>query len=142
MTSLGRSWLGLLGAATLLAAVSVAVDPRARAVLRDTPAADEITLAAARDQRGPLLWLDARTAPEYAQGHLPAALPLTLEHWDAQIVAILSVWQPGTRVIVYCDDRACGTSRQVAAKLRGEYQFDDVWILHGGWSAWEKALRP
>ncbi len=142
MTGLSRSWLGILGAATLLALAALALDPRARALLRDAPAADETTLAAVRDHRGPLLWLDARPAADFARGHIPEALPLNPDDWDQQIVAIIAVWQPGTRVIVYCDDRACGSSRAVADKLRREYQFDDVVILHGGWTAWQKAVGP
>ncbi len=140
MASLRRSWFGIVGVATLRAAGALALDPRARALLRDAPAADETTLAAARDHRGPLLWLDARPAADFARDHIPEALPLSPDDWDAQIVEVVTRWQPGTRVIVYCDDRACGSSRQVAEKLRAEYQFDDVVILHGGWSAWQKAV--
>jgi 3-mercaptopyruvate sulfurtransferase SseA len=44
------------------------------------------------------------------------------------------------RVIVYCDDSACSSSKQVAWRLRHNYQFDDVWLLHGGWSSWQKAV--
>ncbi len=142
MSSLRRSWLGILGAATVFAAAALALDPRARTLLRDAPRADEITLAAARDHRGPLLWLDARPAADFARDHLPEALPLNPDDWDTQIVAVVTRWQPGTRVIVYCDDRACGSSRAVAEKLRREYQFDDVVILHGGWAAWQKAVAP
>ncbi len=140
MPSLRRSWLGIFGAATLLAAAALALDPRTRALLRDAPAADEITLAAARDHHGPLLWLDARPAADFAHDRLPEALPLNLDNWDTQIVEVIARWQPGTRVIVYCDDRACGSSRHVAERLRRDYQFDDVVILHGGWTAWQKAV--
>ncbi len=136
-----RSLLGLLGAATLLAAATVAFRPSARALLTDAPRAGEISLAAARTQRVPLLWVDARPAADFARDHIPAALPLTAEEWDVQILAVLQRWQPGTRVIVYCDDRACGTSRQVAEKLRREYQIEDVLVLHGGWEAWKAARQ-
>lgn len=134
-----RSWLGISGIATLLAAAALAIDPRTRSLLRDPPAPDEILLAAATAHPGPLLWIDARSATEFADGHIPEAIPLTLDDWDSQIVELLARWQPGMRVIVYCDDRACGSSRTVAEKLRREYQFDDVLILHGGWSAWRKS---
>ncbi|HLP00684.1 MAG TPA: rhodanese-like domain-containing protein [Opitutaceae bacterium] len=134
-----RSLLGILAIATLLAAATAAFRPGVRALLRDAPRADETTLAAARDHRGPLLWLDARPAADFSRAHIPEALPLTAEEWDAQIVAVIQRWQPGTRVIVYCDDRACGASRHVAEKLRREYQFDDVRVLHGGWHAWREA---
>ena len=140
MPRLSHSWLGLLVAATLLALAAFAFDPRARALLRDAPAADETTLASARAHRGPLLWLDARPAADFARDHIPEALPLNPDDWDSQIVPVITRWQPGTHVIVYCDDSACGSSRAVADKLRREYQFDEVVILHGGWAAWQKAV--
>ncbi len=141
MAPLRRSWLGILIAATLLAAVAFAVNPHARALLAAAPRADEITLATARTLPAPVLWLDARPAAAFAADHIPEALPLTLEAWDEQILEIVARWQPGMPVIVYCDDRACGTSRHVADKLRQEYQFEDVRVLHDGWEAWEEARR-
>ena len=138
MPSLRRSWLLILGLATLLAAAALALDPRARALLRDATAADEIALATARALQVPVLWIDARPAADFARNHSPEALPLSLDEWDTRIVDVLARWQPGARVIVYCDDHACSTSRTVAEKLRREYQFDDVRILHDGWSAWLK----
>ena len=140
MVPLWRSWLGILTAATLLAAAALALDPRTRALFSDPVAPDELTLATARDHRGPLLWLDARHGDAYAREHIPEALPLDLDNWDTQIVDVIARWQPGMRVLVYCDDSACSSSRQVASRLRKEYQFDDVWLLHGGWSSWKKAV--
>lgn len=139
MPSLLRSWLAILGTATVLAAATAALRPEARRLLTDAPADDEITLAAARDLHEPILWIDARADADFARGHIPEALPLTPENWDNQIVEVIQRWHPGLRVVVYCDDRACGTSRHVAELLRRDYQFDDVRILHGGWSAWQEA---
>jgi len=139
MATLWRSLFSILMAATLLAAAAAVLDPRARALFSDRVAFDEMTLAGARAHHGPLLWIDARHGPAYAAEHIPEAQPLDIDNWDAQIVEVIARWRPGMRVIVYCDDSACGSSRQVAAKLRRDYQFDDVWLLHGGWSAWKKA---
>lgn len=138
MRSILRSCLGIFGIASLLAAAALAIDPRARTLLRHPPDPDEILLAAIASYPGAILWVDARSASEFASSHIPDAIPLSLDDWDSQIVELLAHWQPGMRVIVYCDDRACGSSRTVAEKLRREYQFDDVRILHGGWSAWRK----
>ncbi len=139
MTALWRSWLGILAVATLLAAAAFALDPRAQALFANTLAPDEITLTDARLHPGSLLWVDARHGAAYAAEHIPQALPLDLDNWDNQIVEVIARWQPGMRVIVYCDDSACGSSRQVAQRLRRDFQFDDVWLLHGGWSTWQKA---
>ena len=140
MIPLWRSWLGILTLATLLAAGALVLDPRTRALFTDKLAPDEMTLTDARVHRGPLLWIDARHGSAYATEHIPEALPLDLDNWDEQIVGVIARWQPGMRVIVYCDDSACSSSRQVAERLRSNYQFDDVWLLRGGWSAWKKAV--
>ena len=140
MPALWRSWLGILTIATLLAAAAFVLDPRARALFSDKLAPDEITLSAARLHQGSLLWVDARHGSAYTADHIPEALPLDLDNWDTQIAEVIGHWQPGMRVIVYCDDSACGSSRQVAQRLRRDYGFDDVWLLHGGWSTWLKAV--
>jgi len=140
---LWRSWLLLAALATVLAAAASIVHPAARQLrINAGRQPDEITLTEARAFRGPLLWLDARPTTAFAQDHLPEALPLNEDQWNVQIEAVLLRWQPGTRVIVYCDDTACGASRHVAERLRHDYRLDDVRVLHGGWAAWRKALAP
>ena len=141
MPPLWRSLLGILTTATLLAVAAFALDSRTRALFSDRVAPDEMTLTASRVHHGPLLWIDARHGTAYATEHIPEALPLDLDSWDAQIVEVIARWQPGMRVVVYCDDSACSSSRQVAERLRRDYQFDDVWLLHGGWSSWQKANK-
>ena len=50
--------------------------------------------------------------------------------------------QPGWSIVVYCDSRECQASKHVAERLRGEeYQFDNVYVLHGGWEVWQKSNR-
>ena len=73
---------------------------------------------------------------------VPFDIPLNEDQWDVQIETVLLRWQPGTRVVVYCDDTACAASRHVAERLRQDYRLPDVWVLHGGWTAWRKALDP
>lgn len=141
--SFWRSWLRLAALATALAAAATAAHPAARnLLLHGGRQPDEITLGEARTVRGPLLWLDARPTAAFAQEHIPEALPLNEDQWDVQIETVLLRWQPGTRVVVYCDDTACAASRHVAERLRQDYRLPDVWVLHGGWTAWRKALDP
>lgn len=81
-------------------------------------------------------WIDARSAQDFRAGHVPGALPLSLSEWDRGIQAVLEAWTPGRPVVVYCDERACQEGRHVADALRRNYGLDQVWTLHGGWSAW------
>ena len=138
--SIFRSWLLIAGLATALAVADAALNPRARTVVLAGGPPDEITLTAARAHHGPLLWIDARTDAEFSSDHIPEALPLNADHWDAQVAQVLRNWQPGTRVIVYCSQSGCGASRNVADRLRRDYRLPDVWVLRGGWAAWEKAV--
>jgi rhodanese-related sulfurtransferase len=140
---LWRSWLLLTALATVFAAGASVISPAARQVLlHGGLRPDEIRLEAVRTHRGSLIWLDARPDAAFAQEHIPEALPLNEDRWDVLIDPVLLRWQPGTWVIVYCDDTACAASRHVADRLRRDYRLDNVWVLHGGWAAWEKAMSP
>jgi rhodanese-related sulfurtransferase len=135
-----RSWLLIAGLATALAVADTALNSRARSVVFAGGPPDEITLIAARAHHGLQLWIDARSDAEFSRDHIPEALPLNVDHWDAQVTQVLRSWQPGTRVIVYCSQSGCGASRNAAERLRRDYRLPDVWVLRGGWAAWQKAV--
>lgn len=82
------------------------------------------------------LWIDARTAEAYAEAHIPRALNLNEDAWDAQVPEVLMTWQPGVPVVVYCDSRTCDASHAVARRLREEMGLEEVYVLHGGWETW------
>lgn len=99
---------------------------------------DEIPLATALGWRADTLWLDARPAADFAREHIPGALPLNEDEWDALLPAVLDAWSPDRPVVVYCSSLSCGTSREVARRLRGELEMPRVFVLAGGWEAWRK----
>jgi rhodanese-related sulfurtransferase len=82
------------------------------------------------------LWVDARSAEVYAQRHVPGALNLSAGSWESEIGAVLGVWSPGRRIVVYCDGHGCQASHEVAQRLRAELGLTDVYVLTGGWNAW------
>ena len=73
---------------------------------------------------------------------MPGALPLGPGSWDDQLFGVLEAIEPGRRVVIYCESVSCGTSREVADRLR-EVLGDaaEVYVLHGGWDAWREAKR-
>ena len=83
-----------------------------------------------------VLWVDARDPEAFAAGHAPGAVNLSEEHWEEQLPGLLDVWEPGRRVVVYCDGAECLASRQVALRIRRELALEDVAVLTGGWPAW------
>ena len=82
------------------------------------------------------LWVDARSLEDYEKGHVPNAVPLNQDDWDALLERFLNAWEPGQAVIVYCDSRECHASDNVARLLREEVGLDRVYVLKGGWEAW------
>lgn len=90
----------------------------------------------ARDQ--PVLWIDARRAAVFAADHIPGAVHLSEDDWEGGLSAVMEVWNPGQPVIVYCDQRTCDASRDVATRLKRELQMKHVYVLEGGWSSWQQ----
>ena len=54
---------------------------------------------------------------------------------------MLATWSPEKRVVVYCSSESCGSSREVARRLREEARLKDVFVLEGGWEAWVNQKR-
>ncbi|MFM2171902.1 MAG: hypothetical protein RI957_2131 [Verrucomicrobiota bacterium] len=145
---LKRGWLQI----TIIAVVSLIgawatrhVTPIAEAEISCDPAklaADEICLrTVVEDWKNDCVWIDARRRVDWQKDGLPGSLLLTTadgESFDQLLEQAFPVLaEKNKRVVVYCSDVGCGTSREIAKRLR-EYQLvPDVKALHGGW----KALR-
>ena len=98
----------------------------------------EITLAAAlARQPPPLLWIDARSEPEYRNEHVPGAFRLDAEHWEQLAPKVLAAWEPDQVAIVYCASPGAQASREVAGRLR-DFKLGPVFVLQGGWKAWKQ----
>lgn len=89
-----------------------------------------------------VLWIDAREAEAFGRGHIPGAIRLTSEEWEALLLPVMETWTPGQIVIVYCDQETCNASAAVAARLQSELVIETVYVLKGGWSAWLQANQP
>jgi rhodanese-related sulfurtransferase len=101
----------------------------------------ELTLAAATGLGDKAIWIDARPQADYDTAHVPGALPLNEDAWDAQLPAVLDAWESGRPVVVYCGSSGCHTSRDVARRLREEVQLPDVFVLQGGWETWREGAK-
>ena len=99
---------------------------------------DEVRPATARMWGDAVLWVDARSRKKYEEGHIPGAVLLNEEEWDACVAPFLDVWDPAKRIVVYCDGGQCDASQAVAERLRNDLQLGTVNILKGGWEAWQK----
>ena len=126
----------LLGLALLPAIVSGALQLRWTA---DEPLAPgEVRAATVKMWGEQVQWVDARPRAKYDRSHLPGALLLNEDEWNALVPAFLNAWEPDRPIVVYCDGGACDASHAVAKRLREDLQLENVWVLKGGWDAWQQ----
>jgi rhodanese-related sulfurtransferase len=130
----------LLAAACLPALLAIWLHPRAPTLASAAPpgAAISVNEAVALLRSGDVLWIDARRADAFAAGHIPGAVPLREDAWEDLLPGFIEAWQPGQRVVVYCDGGGCAAARSVADRLRREFALENVAYLEGGWEAWQQ----
>jgi rhodanese-related sulfurtransferase len=105
------------------------------------PASELVTVDQAKSWGDGAIWIDARLDEEFAADHVPGAFSLNEDHWSELLPQFLPNWSPEKKVVVYCSAESCNAARDVAKRLRDEAQLKDVFVLNGGWEAWEKSNR-
>jgi rhodanese-related sulfurtransferase len=101
------------------------------AKLRD----DEICLA---DVKGKVLWVDARSRSEWQANGLKGSILWNMDpKEDANLFEseALPHIAAAELVVIYCGSEKCGTSREVAGRIRRMDLGPPVKVLHGGWEA-------
>jgi rhodanese-related sulfurtransferase len=99
-------------------------------------ASEMVNVAEARSWKEDAIWIDARPQEEFEREHVPGALLLNEDRWNELLPQMLAVWSPEKRVVVYCSTESCGSSREIARRLRTEAGLTNVFVLGGGWEAW------
>lgn len=101
--------------------------------------AGEVSVEEALSWRESVQWIDARPKERFAEDRAPGAIWLTPAAWDEQIFEVLNAVRPAQPMVVYCESLSCGTSREVADRLRIDLGgVVEVYVLHGGWHAWKR----
>ena len=131
----------LLGLAVVPALLALWLHPKRPILSWNAPAVESVELAAVRQWSGPVLWVDARKAEAYKAEHIPGAISLNESEWEQRLPGLMEAWRPGQRVIVYCDTQECDASQAVALRIRRELNLQDVFVLKGGWTAWQQERR-
>ncbi len=115
--------------------------PPARGVVCDaaTLKADEVCLSRVMDQwHNDVVWVDARSRKEWREQSVAGSVLWNLDQ-DEDMQAFEAAGAvrmvDGQRVVVFCTNENCGTSRQVADRVRGLQMGNEVFVLHGGWRA-------
>jgi rhodanese-related sulfurtransferase len=112
-------------------------------VQADHPGIRLITLAEAEDlwRAGEAVFLDARTADLYAQGHVMRALSAPAGESEGSLPAFFERLPSTGPLVVYCEGGDCQSSLALAERLR-EKGFTDIRVFSGGWEDWARAGLP
>jgi rhodanese-related sulfurtransferase len=111
----------------------------------DTPPQDlgkEINSATAKrifDEKK-ALFIDARPAAQFGEGHIPGAINVYAEDFNPNIPMLLKI-PNDTLVVAYCGGGLCELSHELADKLRA-LGFKRVVVYTGGTTEWNEKNYP
>lgn len=150
----------LLGVSLILALVVNTFSPRgialvgqwdiAQGVVTASPAAgatgqpqeiDSIALAKAIFDEGEVLFVDARSQKDYANGHIPGAISLPVGQFEERIASFLNRYPLEQPIVTYCSGRTCEDSHDLARFL-SDIGFTNVRIFIDGFQGWEAEGYP
>jgi rhodanese-related sulfurtransferase len=87
-------------------------------------------------------WIDSRIQSRYDAGHIPGALMINEYNLQDAIFTHLDALQLARKpLIVYCDSLKCAASHKVRDYLAEQVGLPEVWVLTGGWPAWQAAQK-
>ncbi|MEE4261922.1 MAG: rhodanese-like domain-containing protein [Desulfobacteraceae bacterium] len=92
-----------------------------------------------RDQA--VVFLDARSADDYARGHIRGARSLPWEDVDRFFMEVTGDLETETPIITYCDGETCNLSHDLALFLK-DMGFMNVRVLVNGWTDWHESRLP
>lgn len=95
-----------------------------------------ITLEEALDayRQGTALFVDARKAEEFEQGHLAGSIHIPASEKDLYLDRIFEHLPFGMTIVIYCEGGECESSNIVYEFLVGNgFSTDDLRIFHPGW---------
>ena len=90
---------------------------------------------------GSAVFLDARTPELYQKGHIRGAHSFPVGEFDQLAHKVFMDFPEDTLIVIYCDGQDCALSAMLALKLK-EIGFDNVRVLHNGWSVWKNNQLP
>ena len=99
--------------------------------------AGEIRMADAKALNA--IWVDAGGTKKFEERHIPEALLLDEDGWDAGLFELMNIWLIEPRpIIIYCVSEGCGKSKRIAERLRESLPDAEIYSLKGGSAAWQE----
>jgi rhodanese-related sulfurtransferase len=101
----------------------------------------DVTYAKALYDSGNVLFVDARSAEDYADGHIKGAYSLPVGEFDAGIDRFLELFALDKPIVTYCSGRSCEDSHHLAQLLiyRG---YQNTSVMVDGFPGWESEGYP
>jgi len=96
-------------------------------------------LKAKLDAKEEFVLIDARTAEEYEQSHIPGAENINEKNFDCE--ALKLPVKKSTPFVVYCNGVKCGKSGKIAQKI-GALGYMNIAIYREGIPVWEERNLP
>ena len=87
------------------------------------------------------IFADARSAEDYAAGHIQGALSLPDQEFDSWAEEFIAATEPDTVVITYCEGTQCLLSKSLAEKLI-DLGYVNTHYLVDGWGRWKANRLP
>lgn len=85
--------------------------------------------------------LDARTADDFQQGHIPGAVNLPITRFNATYGFISPLLVQDKMIICYCEGAECTDSSLLALELYKKGH-KDIFVYKGGMAEWEQLAYP
>lgn len=85
-----------------------------------------------------VIFIDARSAEAFAQGHVPDAISLPYDPFATDLSERIAQLPPDKTFIVYCDGAGCPLSNDLAQLMRLD-GLEQVLVLSEGLSGWKAA---
>jgi rhodanese-related sulfurtransferase len=92
-------------------------------------------------EKGEALFVDARDADFFKQGHIPGAINLPVKDYESVFPELQEQLTAAPRVITYCDGASCDMSVELTEKLLFA-GLDRIEIFTGGIQQWKAKGQP
>ena len=92
-------------------------------------------------QQGQALFIDARSADQFAELHIPKSLNITPGMVEAGVAGKVAGLARDREIVVYCGQVSCDLALKVAEQLQA-LGFTRVTAYVGGFRAWDEAGYP
>ena len=101
----------------------------------------KVETAKAMFDQGGILFVDARPAEQFEQGHISGAISIPVRQFDACIEFLFEKYPTETPMVTYCSGRECADSHELAQLLE-DAGYANVKVFIDGYPAWQGEGYP